>query len=114
MGVRAAESPTAPRPMTTLLTAEEVLSIAEAKADQASTPYMRKNAAVVGATYITDLADFRHAVRNASVGTSVHIAGCMAQTDHYPCVGQLSDGTRLFEAQIHPGVDLDEWSTWVD
>jgi hypothetical protein len=100
--------------MTTILTAEEVLTIAEKKADDASTAYMRRQAAVIGAIYISDLADFRHAVRYAAEGAVLHIAGCMAQTDHYPCVGQLSDGTRLYEAHIHPGIDADEWSLIVD
>jgi hypothetical protein len=100
--------------MTTLLTAEEVLTIAEQKADQASTEYMRKQAAVIGATYISDLADFRHAVRYAATGAVLHIAGCMAQTDHYPCVAQLTDGTRLYEAHVHPGIDADEWDSIVD
>ena len=103
-----------PPAMTTLLTAEEVLTIAEQKADQASTEYMRKQAAVIGATYISDLADFRHAVRHAATGAVLHIAGCMAQTDHYPCVAQLTDGTRLYEAHVHPGIDADEWASIVD
>jgi hypothetical protein len=94
--------------MTTLLTAEEVLTIAEQKADQASSAYMRKQSAVIGAIYISDLADFRHAVRYAATGAVLHIAGCMAQTDHYPCVAQLTDGTRLYEAHVHPGIDADE------
>ena len=100
--------------MTTLLTAEEVLTIAEQKADRASTAYMRKHAAVIGAINISDLADFRHEVRYAATGAVLHVAGCMAQTDHYVCAGELSDGTRLYEAHVHPGVDAEEWALIVD
>jgi len=100
--------------MATTLTAEEVLTIAEQAAERASTPYMRKQSAVIGTTYISDLADFRHAVRHAATGAVLHIAGCMAQTDHYICVAQLTDGTRLYEAHVHPGIDANEWSAIVD
>ena len=100
--------------MATFLTAEEVLTIAEQAADRASTPYMRKQSAVIGAIYVSDLADFRHAVRTATVGVVLHVSGCMAQFDHYPCVGHLSDGTPLFTAEVHPGIDADEWSAIVD
>jgi hypothetical protein len=100
--------------MTTFFTAEEVLTIAEQKAERASTAYQRQQAAVIGGIYISDLADFRHAVRCAAVGSVLHVAGCQAQTDHYPCVGELSDGTRLYEAQVHPGIDADEWARIVD
>jgi hypothetical protein len=89
--------------MATFLTAEEVLTIAE-----------NKQSAVIGTTCISDLADFRHAVRYAATGAVLHIAGCMAQTDHYLCVAQLTDGTRLYEAHVHPGIDANEWSAIVD
>jgi TPP-dependent indolepyruvate ferredoxin oxidoreductase alpha subunit len=89
--------------MATFLTAEEVLTIAE-----------NKQSAAIGTTYISDLADFRHAVRHAATGAVLHIAGCMAQTDHYSCVAQLTDGTRLYEAHVHPGIDANEWSAIVD
>lgn len=100
--------------METLLTAEEVLNIAEEVADRASTPYMRKHSAVIGAIYIDEIADFRHAVRSATDGAVLHIQGCMAQFDHYPCIGRLSDGTPVFKAEVHPGIDPDEWSSIVD
>jgi hypothetical protein len=98
----------------TFLIAEQVLTIAEQRLSKASTPYMRKQAACIGAIDITDLADFRHAVRTAAVGAVVHVSGCMAQFDHYTCAGELSDGTRLFTADVHPGIDADEWSAIVD
>ncbi len=100
--------------MSTFLTAEEVLTIAEAKADSASTAYQRKTAASIGGLYISDLADFRHAVRYAATGAVLHVAGCMAQTDHYTCVGELSDGTRLYQCQAGAAISADEWSQIVD
>lgn len=100
--------------MTTILTAEEVLTIAERKADNASSEYTRKNAAVIGSLCISDLASFRHAVRYAAVGAVLHVAGCMAQTDHYTCIGELTDGVRLYSAAVHPGIDADEWAAIVD
>lgn len=98
----------------TFLTAEQVLTIAEDKLDQASTDYMRQHAAVIGCISVADLADFRHAVRNAGQGAIVHVSGCMAQLDHYTCEGQLSDGTRLFSAMVHGGIDADDWAMIVD
>jgi hypothetical protein len=99
---------TQPPVMTAILTDEEVLAIAESKADQASTAYGRQQAAVIGAVYITDLADFRHAVRHAATGAVVHVAGCMAQFDHYTCIGELTDGVKLYNAAVHPGIETDE------
>jgi hypothetical protein len=100
--------------MTAILTAEEVLAIAESKANQASTAYGRQQAAVIGAVYITDLADFRHAVRYAVTGAVVHVAGCMAQTDHYTCIGELTDGVRLYSPAVHPGIEAAEWAAIAD
>jgi hypothetical protein len=100
--------------VTSILTAEEVLVIAESKADQASTAYGRQQAAVIGAVYITDLADFRHAVRHAATGAVVHVAGCMAQFDHYTCIGELTDGVRLYSPAVQPGIEAAEWAAIVD
>jgi hypothetical protein len=38
----------------------------------------------------------------------------MAQTDHYTCIGELTDGVRLYNAAVHPGIDADEWAAIVD
>lgn len=104
----------APPPVPTFLTAEEVLTRAEAALENASTPYMREQAARIGGIRITDLADFRHAVRTAEVGALVSVSGCQAQFDFYPCVGQLQDGTRLFSDESHPGIDAEEWALIAD
>ena len=97
----------APPPMTTFFTAEQLLTIAEDRATAG-------NPAVIGGIYSRDLADFRHAVRTAAVGAVLHIPGAMAQTDSFPCVGQLQDGTRLFQDYSHPGIDADEWALIAD
>lgn len=98
----------APLPMANFFTAEQLLYIAEDRATNG-------NPAVIGGIYSNDLvADFRHAVRTANVGAVLHIPGAMAQTDHYPCVGQLPDGTRLFQDFGHPNIDADDWALIVD
>ena len=93
--------------MVVLLTAEQVLTDAEARS-------CRVNPARIGSVDSNDLADFRHAVRYAAVGAVIHVPAPQAQTDHYPCVGQLSDGTRVFAVETHPGVDAGEWSSIAD
>jgi hypothetical protein len=100
--------------MATLLTAEEVLTLAEGELARSSTPYMRQHAATIGAISVADLADFRHAVRHACLDALVSVSGCQGQFDFYPCVGQLQDGTRIFKDESHPGIDADEWSAIVD
>ncbi|MGA0021025.1 hypothetical protein [Vulcanococcus sp.] len=91
----------------TFFTAEQLLTIAEDRATNA-------RPACIGGLNTNDLGDFRHAVRNAAAGALLHIPGACAQTDTFPCVGQLEDGTRLFADGRHPGVDAADWAAIVD
>lgn len=93
--------------MTVFLTAEHLLTVAEQRATNA-------RPAVIGGVSSRDVADFRHVVRNAAVGAVLHVPAPMAQTDSFPCVGQLQDGTRLFQGFSHPGVNSDDWARIAD
>lgn len=93
--------------MLTLFTADQVLAFAEDRATAG-------NPARTGGLDTNDLADFRQAVRYAAEGVAVYVPGAMAQTDRFRCVAELADGTRLYEADLHPGVDADDWAAIVD
>lgn len=99
--------------MANLLTAEEVLTLAEA----AHKPYAPACIGVpdVGEITAKEIADFRHAVRTAAPETLVSCRGCQAQFDFFKATEfTLSDGTRLYTDERHPGIPADEWSVWVD
>ena len=99
--------------MANLLTAEEVLTLAEA----AHKPHAPASIGIVGVGVVTskDIADFRHAVRTATPETLVSCQGCQAQFDFFKATEfTLSDGTRLYTDDRHPGIPEDEWSMWVD
>lgn len=86
--------------METLLTAEEVLTVAEGA----------RGPARIGGLDSREVADFRHAVRYAVDGAVVHVPAAMAQTDHYVAVAQLADGTRLYRAVLSAAPSTYEWS----
>lgn len=103
--------------MTHLLTAEEVLTLAEAAHKphapaSISVPPGDQPAMVITAA---EIADFRHTVRYAAPESLVSCQGCQAQFDFFKATGfTLSDGTRLYTDDRHPGISDEEWSMWVD
>lgn len=98
--------------MASLLTAEEVLSLAEA----AHKPHAPAEVCSGGLRLTAnEIADFRHMVRHGAPGTLVSCQGCQAQFDFFKATEfTLSDGTRLYTDDRHPGIPDDEWSVWVD
>lgn len=87
--------PTAPK---VFRTAEQVITVVEG-AKKYGTPSQ------IGALDSRDVADFRHAVRNAAEGTVVYVpvesdATAPGAWLHYEVVGRLMDGTRLYAARF--------------
>lgn len=75
-----------------ILTAAEVLTLCHAA--QAGKPWSpARTGGVDGNCWV----DFTWAVENITTGAVVHAPATRGQLQHFECIGQMTDGTRLFE-----------------